>query len=147
MSDYTALQSVSLFENLDTKYLKTIFKACTPRSFAAGDALVEQGTSGVGLFIILSGSVKVVKETDSGDTLDIASHGPGEVVGEFSVLDGAPRTAHVIATEDSECLLLSSWSFQAILESHPEVARGILPIVVKRFRETNAALMECMDAQ
>jgi CRP/FNR family cyclic AMP-dependent transcriptional regulator len=146
MSDYSALKSVSLFENLDGKYLKTIHKACTPRDFAAGDALVEQGTAGVGLFIILKGQVKVVKETESGEQLEIATHGPGEVVGEFSVLDGAPRTAHVIATEDSSCLLLSSWSFQAIMDSHPEVARGILPIVVKRFRETNAALMDCLGS-
>ncbi len=146
MSDFTILKSVTLFENLDNKYLKTIHKACTPREFAAGEALVEQGTAGVGLFIIVSGSVKVVKETGAGEKLEIASHGAGEVIGEFSVLDGAARTAHVIAESDTSCLLLSSWSFQAIMESHPEVARGILPIVVKRFRETNAALMKCMDS-
>ncbi|AHC13744.1 Crp/Fnr family transcriptional regulator [Salinispira pacifica] len=143
MNDYKVLEQVSLFQNLEARYLKTIYKACTKRSFSPGDALVEQGTSGVGLFIIQSGSVKVQKTTESGEHLDVATHGSGEVIGEFSVLDGAPRTADVIAVKETECLLLSSWSFQAILKSHPEVALGILPLVVQRFRETNDALMKC----
>jgi len=59
----------------------------------------------------------------------------------MAVLDGAPRTATVTATEPTDALVLASWEFNSFLKTHPEVAIDILPIVVKRFRETNDALI------
>lgn len=135
-----AMKAVSLFSSLSNRFLNGIAKACTERIFATGDAIVKQGNPGVGLFIIVSGRVKIVKTNDRGERLELATHGAGEVVGEMSVLDGALRTADVIAEEETSCLVLSSWDFKSFMESHPEVALEILPVVVKRFRETNAAL-------
>jgi CRP-like cAMP-binding protein len=114
---------------------------CSERSFKKGDYLVRQGDEGVGMFIIVSGRVKVVKETQGGESFDIASHGPGEFIGEMSVLDGAPRSASVVAQEDTTCLVLVSWDFRAFLKTHPVVALEILPVVVRRFRETNEKLI------
>lgn len=62
-------------------------------------------------------------------------------MGEFSVLDGAKRTATVTATESTNCLVLASWEFNSFMKAHPEVALDILPIILKRFRETNNALI------
>ena len=135
-----AMKAVSLFSSLSNRFLNGIAKACTERTFEDGDAIVKQGNPGVGLFIIVSGRVKVVKTSQRGERLELATHGPGEVVGEMSVLDGALRTADVIATEKTTCLVLSAWDFRSFMESHPEVALEILPVVVQRFRETNAAL-------
>jgi CRP-like cAMP-binding protein len=135
-----ALKAVGLFEALSDRFLTGLAKASTERQFAAGDTVVRQGNPGVGIFVIVDGKVRVVKTNESGKRLDIATHGPGEVIGEMSVLDGAPRTADVIAEEDTTCLVLSSWDFKSFMESHPEVALQILPVVVQRFRETNAAL-------
>jgi len=73
--------------------------------------------------------------------VEIASNGPGDVMGEFAVLDGAKRTATVTATEATKCLVLASWEFTSFMKAHPEVAISILPIVVTRFRETNDALI------
>jgi CRP-like cAMP-binding protein len=142
MNDFEVLQGVPLFKTLNPKHLKTIYKACTRRDFAAGELLVEQGTQGVGLFIIENGQVKVIKTRNDGSIIDVAKHGAGEVIGEMSILDGAPRSASVQAIEATQCLVLSSWSFQSIMEAHPEVALGILPMVAKRFRETNEALLK-----
>ena len=103
--------------------------------------MVKQGDSGVGLYMIVSGKVKILKETINGETLEIAVQGPGDFFGEMTVLDNAPRSASVIAIENTECLLLTSWDFRARLEVHPEIALDILPIVVKRFRETNEKLV------
>ncbi|MFP4115085.1 MAG: Crp/Fnr family transcriptional regulator [Spirochaetota bacterium] len=135
-----ALKSVSLFSSLSPRFLNGIAKSCVEREFAADETIVRQGNPGVGLFVIVSGKVKVVKTNEHGDRLELATHGPGEVVGEMAVLDGANRTADVIATEDTTCLVLSSWDFRSFMETHPEVALEILPVVVKRFRETNEAL-------
>lgn len=135
-----ALKAVSLFGSLSQRFLNGIAKSCVERQFAADETIVRQGNPGVGLFVIVSGKVQVVKTNEKGERLDIATHGPGEVIGEMAVLDGANRTADVIAIEDTTCLVLSSWDFRSFMEAHPEVALEILPVVVKRFRETNEAL-------
>lgn len=140
--DIKVLQTVSLFSRLETKQLKTILKACTERHFEPGEFLVEQGNPGVGLFIIRDGTVEIIKTLKDGKPVKIASNGSGDVIGEMSVLDGALRTASVKAQTKVTCLVLSAWSFKSLLEAHPAMALGVLPVVVQRFRETNAALLQ-----
>jgi CRP-like cAMP-binding protein len=135
-----ALKAVQLFHSLSQRFLTGIAKACVERTFKKDELIVRQGNPGVGLFVIVSGKVQIAKTNEAGERLEIATHGPGEVIGEMSVLDGAPRTADVVALEDTTCLVLSAWDFKSFMESHPEVALEILPVVVKRFRETNNAL-------
>lgn len=141
MDKENALAKVALFANLDSKYIKGIAQICTERNFQPGDALMKQGEDGIGLFIILSGRVRVEKVDMSGKQVELASNGSGDILGEFAVLDGAKRTATVTATEATSCLVLASWEFTSFMKAHPEVAIDILPIVVKRFRETNDALI------
>ena len=135
------LGGVALFANLQPKHLKGIAQICTERSFKAGDVLIKQGEDGIGLFILITGRVKVSKTNPGGQNVEIASNGAGDILGEMAVLDGAPRTATVTATEPTDALVLASWEFNSFLKTHPEVAIDILPIVVKRFRETNDALI------
>lgn len=137
----STLRQVPLFENLSDRNLKRVEKLCKTRSFEAGDAIVQQGDDGVGLFVITSGKVRVVKRTEEGKDIDIATHGPGEFFGEFSVLDGAARTASVIAVEPTTCLVVVSWDFRSLMDSHPRIALQILPVLVTRFRETNEQLL------
>mgnify|MGYP004702215051 CR=1 FL=1 len=141
MSKENALAKVSLFANLEPKYIKGIAQICTERTFNRGDVLMRQGDDGIGLYIILSGKVKVEKADQTGKQVELASNGPGDIMGEFSVLDGAKRTATVTATESTNCLVLASWEFNSFMKAHPEVALDILPIILKRFRETNNALI------
>lgn len=141
MSKEIALAKVSLFANLEPKYIKGIAQICTERTFNEGEVLMRQGDDGIGLYIILSGKVKVEKSDQTGKKVEQASNGPGDIMGEFSVLDGAKRTATVIATEKTNCLVLASWEFNSFMKAHPEVALDILPIILKRFRETNDALI------
>ena len=142
MENDEVLKKVSLFSGLNPRNLKSLAKSCTTRKYKAGETIVKQGEPGVGLFIIVSGKVKVEKGDDAGNRMEIAQHTQGEVIGEFAVIDGAPRTADVVAVEGTTCLVLAAWSFNSFMESHPEVALQILPVVVKRFRETNKKLME-----
>ena len=141
------LQQVPLFAHTSERFLRGLSRSCTERSFSKGEYLVKQGDEGVGLFIITGGRVRVEKAGGGKETLLIAEHGPGDVVGEMSVIDGAPRSASVLALEDTETLALASWSFNSFMESHPELALEILPVVVKRFRETNERLLELMNRE
>ena len=135
------LKKVGLFSCLERKALGSLAESCVVLPFKKGDTLVKQGHSGLGLYIIVSGRVKIVKKTADGDELEVAVHGPGEFFGEMTVLDNAPRSASVIALEDTECLHLTAWEFKARMKVHPEIALEILPVVVKRFRETNERLL------
>ena len=144
--DYVAtLQQVPLFGNTSERFLRGLSRSCAERVFSAGDYLVKQGDEGVGLFIITKGKVRIEKSGAGDSRITIAEHGPGDVIGEMSVIDGAPRSASVLAVEDTETLALASWSFNSFMESHPELALEILPVVVRRFRETNDRLLELMS--
>ena len=135
------LKNVELFTAMSPKNLARVAKLCSSRSYQAGDYIVRQGNAGVGLFLITEGKVKVVKSTKDEGDIEVATHGPGEFFGEMSVLDGAVRTANVIAVDPTECLVLVSWDFNSLMKSYPEIALEILPVIVKRFRETNEKLV------
>ncbi|MCX7024415.1 MAG: cyclic nucleotide-binding domain-containing protein [Spirochaetes bacterium] len=141
MDRESALAKVGLFGKLNPKQLKSIAQICTERTFADGEYLMKQGESGIGLYLILSGKVKIEKTAPDGVKVEIAENGPGDILGEMAVIDGAPRSASVVATQETVCLLLASWEFNSFLKAHPEVAIDILPIVVAKFRETNDALI------
>jgi CRP-like cAMP-binding protein len=141
MDKEQALARVGLFENLNPKFIKGLAGIAAERNFKAGEYLMRQGENGIGLFIILEGKVAVEKLDAAGHTVEVASNGAGDILGEMAVFDGAPRSASVSASVDTSCLVLASWEFNAFLKAHPEAALELLPIVVKRFRETNEALV------
>lgn len=141
MDKVRLLEKVDLFSGLKERELKSLAEFCVDRLFEKGQTLVKQGDSGLGLYVLVSGKVKIVKTTSSGEKLEIAVLGPGDFFGEMTVLDSSPRSADVIAIEDTKCLLLTAWEFKARLEEHPEMALKVLPVVVKRFRETNEKLI------
>jgi len=143
MGEYIILlKKVPLFKHIQEKNLKLVSNLLKEREFKKGDTIVKQGDSGVGLFIIKSGKVKIMKKLSDGKEIDIAVHGEGEFFGELSVLDDKPRTASVIALENVQTVAMTHWEFKALLEEHPAIALDILPVIIERFRETNEQLLE-----
>lgn len=144
-TNLTMLKQVDLFSDLEPEYLKLLVGSCAMRSFETGQVIIEQGAEGIGLMVIVTGSVRVLKKRASGEDLEVATMGPGEFFGEMTVLDNAPRSASVVAAENTECLVLASWVFKASMATHPEIALQVLPVVVRRYRETNVRLQELLD--
>ena len=128
------LRSVSLFKSLSSKHLKQIAKFATPRSFDAGHQIVGQGDTGYGLYNIQTGRVNVTRETDGGSR-QVRTMGPGESFGEIALLDDQPRSATVTAIEPTTVLLLDKWQFRGELNSHPEIALALLPVLVGYLRD------------
>lgn len=75
----------------------------------AGQRLMRQGQVGMEAAVVVSGELDVVRDGEV-----VARLGPGDVVGELSLLDGAPRTADVRTATDTELLVFSRTSFQQV---------------------------------
>ena len=133
------LKRVSWFEDLDQKSLDAIANAAVEQSYQPGQEILRQGDTGVGAFIIRSGKVEIVQEKD-GNVTQLATLGPGEVFGEMALLDEFPRSASARAVEPTTCLGIQRWHFKGILESHPQLALALLPILTRRIRSAEGVL-------
>ena len=124
------LRKVPLFQGLDKKHLGMLAKTAHERSFPAGQAIVQEGESGIGLFVVGSGQVEVVQQRGGQETR-LRTLGPGAVFGELGLLTDHPRTATVRATEPTSCLVVTSWNFRALLDESPIIAKEMLGTVAK----------------
>lgn len=131
------LKRVQLFEDLDGRSLEAIANSAVEQSYRAGEEVVRQGDTGVGAFIIRSGRVEVVQER-GGQTERLAELKAGDVFGEMALLDEFPRSATVRAIEPTTCLGIQRWHFKGILESHPQLALALLPVLTRRLRTAEA---------
>ena len=134
MADYIEfLKHVRLFEDLDRKSLEAIANAAVEQSYAVGQDIVRQGDTGVGAFIIKQGRAEAVQDR-GGHPHKLAELKTGDVFGEMALLDEFPRSATVRAIEPTTCLGIQRWHFRGILESHPQIALALLPVLTKRLR-------------
>jgi CRP-like cAMP-binding protein len=127
------LRRVRLFQELDDHTLREIGNAAVEQRWEAGQEIVREGDTGVGMFIVRSGKVEIVQE-HAGKSEKVRELGPGDVFGEMALLDEFPRSATVRAIEPTTCLGITRWHFRGILESHPQIALKLLPILTKRLR-------------
>ncbi len=128
------LKQAFLFNELPEELLKGLAGAVTRLKLSSGDALFRKGDAGDSLFTIGKGRVKIVAQDSSGAELTINQCGPGEVVGEMSLFDQAPRSAGVIALEQSEVLELKRNSFLALIDRTPDVALSVIKGMSQRLR-------------
>jgi len=133
------LKRVSWFEDVDQQTLDAIANSAVEQSYSPGQEILRQGDTGVGAFIIRSGKVEIVQEKDGKETR-LAVLGPGEVFGEMALLDEFPRSASARAVEPTTALGIQRWHFKGILESHPQLALALLPILTRRIRNAEGML-------
>jgi CRP/FNR family cyclic AMP-dependent transcriptional regulator len=127
------LKKTSIFANTSDESLGSLLKASIQKSVGAGTKIVEKGQSGLGFYLILEGKADVVGPGGK----KLAEIGEGGFFGELSVIDGAPRTADVVATTDVNCLVVSQWAMRSIIHTHPEIALSMLEELVRRLRASN----------
>ena len=127
------LKHVALFQDLDRKSLEAIANAAVEQSYTVGQEIVRQGDTGVGAFIIKKGRVEAVQDR-TGNEHKLAVLKTGDMFGEMALLDEFPRSATVRALEPTTCLGIQRWHFKGILESHPQIALALLPVLTKRLR-------------
>jgi len=124
-----------LFSRVTKKGLTAIAEKAVSKEFAAGTKIVSAGTTGTGFYLILSGGAEVLREGKV-----VAEFGAGDFFGEMALIDGAPRSADVVATEDTVCLVISLWALKGIIAVTPDIAAEMLEELVQRLRKTDHAL-------
>ncbi|GAC1398693.1 MAG: hypothetical protein NVSMB52_12260 [Chloroflexota bacterium] len=139
MDAVETLQNVPLFRGLQLKQLKSLARWTTTRNYNAGQIIVAEGQTGLGLYCIQTGKVKVSKHSANGER-DIREMGPGETFGEISLLDDKPRSATVTAVEPTTAVLLDKSQFLAEIHTFPEITAAILPVLVEWLREADSKI-------
>jgi CRP-like cAMP-binding protein len=104
------------------------------RKYPKGSVILFEDDPGDALFVVIVGQVKVVLIGEDGREVILATLADGDFFGEMSLIDDQPRSAHVIAMENSNLLVLRRDDFQRCLEETPRIAVGLLRAMTKRLR-------------
>jgi hypothetical protein len=123
------LRTVDIFGRVPYQVLSELSDRLRPYSVSAGVRVVTEGEEGEELYIVRAGEVAV----QHGDR-EVARLGPGSLFGELAVLDPAPRSADVVATADTDLLILDRTTLLDLMARRPEVAADIITMLVRRLR-------------
>jgi CRP-like cAMP-binding protein len=128
--------------------LETLATAMKLDRFPKGTFLCREGGTDVSMFVVVRGAVEVIKEDGKGSAKLLARLGPGQVIGEMSLVDGLRRSATVRASEEALVLVLDKTDLDKLFNDSPRVyGRFVLSLaksLATRLRQTTGALSEFM---
>jgi CRP/FNR family transcriptional regulator, cyclic AMP receptor protein len=131
------LATVQLFSGLDRIELQRFADVTREKFYPKGSVILFENDPGDSLFVVRSGRVKVVLIGEDGREVILGVLGVSEHFGELSLIDDRPRSAHVIAMEDSHLLVLRREDFRARVEASPKVAWALLAELSRRLRRAD----------
>src|SRR3972149_107895 len=105
------LKKVPLFAALRDEDLNWLLETAETVSIQAGDVLMREGETGEALYVVLDGELKITKRSGQQEMV-LAVRGSGEMIGEMGLLEQAPRSASVHATQDSRLLKIGQEAFR-----------------------------------
>lgn len=123
------LQRVPLFAEVPPEHLLALAKGATVERRGAGDVVFTDGDAGDALYFVIEGTVRV-----STRGRPDAVFSEGEVFGEMSLLDSAPRTATATVPESATLMRIEQGDFYDVLHGTSELAEGVIRVLVRRLR-------------
>ena len=123
------LKKVPLFSELDNRELEQIASSMRERRFKAGDTVTQEGSGGVGFFVVEQGEAEV---TVGGQDRGVV--GPGDYFGEIALINDSPRTATLTAKTDMLCYGMTPWDFRPLVESNSAIAWKLLTAMAEKLR-------------
>ena len=129
------LRQVPLFAELPDRHLRRVARLAVISRFRAGTAIVRKGSRGSAFYVILEGTVRVVRRGRPSTIL-----GAGESFGEMALLDHGPRSATVTAETAMTALRIFSAPFDKLLRTEPRIALALLHTLSTRVRELEDSL-------
>jgi CRP/FNR family transcriptional regulator, cyclic AMP receptor protein len=128
------LTGMPLFAGVPKRHVRKIAALTKEIRFPSGGSIVRLGERGDGFFVVLDGTASVLRAGG----LSPITLGPGDYFGEIALIDGAERTATVMARTEVRCLRLGTAPFLKMLKSEPEIAVLMLKQLAGRIRELQA---------
>ena len=135
--DTSFLRRVPLFEGLSDEDLEAIARVTISRSYDRDQIIILAEEEGDALFIIDAGQVKVSIVSEDGREVILSLLGNGAVFGELSLLDGKPRSANVVATENTSLYMVRRADFLQLIYKVPKIAIALLAELAARLRRTD----------
>jgi CRP-like cAMP-binding protein len=126
------LAANDLFLGLTPEDLDRVLASSQAVSYAAGEAIVQEGARGESLYQLLRGRVTVLKQVQPGHTVPVAELGPGDVFGEMTLFQGAPRSATVRALEECHLLRVGRAGFRELMERDPALIERFAALMSER---------------
>ena len=130
----------NLFSVLPSALSASLFREARVVRLAPQQMLFVAGDPGDGCYQVEEGLLKVVAPSPSGGDRILAILGPGELVGELSMIDGLPRSASVTALRESKLSFVSRSVFNTVTHKQPEIYRHITALLARRLRDVDDAL-------
>jgi len=134
------LSTVPLFGELERSAVRGFAELTREQRFAKGALIVSEGDAGDALYVVRSGEVKVVVGGEDGREVILHVLGVGDHFGELALIDGRPRSAHVISTQASSLLVLRRTDFRRQVEQTPQVAWGLMMELSRRLRQADGTI-------
>ncbi|MFP4364317.1 MAG: ATP-binding protein [Spirochaetia bacterium] len=148
METYTnLLKDVYFFQDLNDHELSIIARSCKRELIKAGEIIFREGSEAERFFIVLSGAVEVWKDYFDDQKDLLAVHGKGHLFGEMALIDELPRSATVIAREDTEVLYMVRGVFHKIVSENASIAQSIMRSVSSMVRKSNETFVEGLRKQ
>jgi CRP/FNR family cyclic AMP-dependent transcriptional regulator len=143
------LAGIDAFEGLGEEEFELLGAHFRHRTFRRGEELIREGETVRELSVVISGSVEVLLPEEGTEVqrfteVKLDTIGPGQYLGEYSVLDMRPASATAVALEEVEVLQIGAADLQTVLNRHCEIARcfyrNLTLILIDRLRRTNLEL-------
>jgi CRP/FNR family cyclic AMP-dependent transcriptional regulator len=134
------LATVPLFSGLQRDEIQRFAELTRERAYPKGSVILFQDDPGDSLFVLRAGRVKVVLIGEDGREVILGVLEPGAHFGELALIDDQPRSAHVIAMDDSQLLILRREDFRRRVEANPSVAWALLTELSRRLRRADVKI-------
>ena len=131
------LDGTVLFGGLEDTDLRRLAGIARESNLSAGETLFDQGDESDGLYIVVSGILRIYLTADDTREATINLLEEGEVIGEIALLDGLPRSAGAAALTDARLIFIPREPFMEMLDSSPRLARQIILMLCERLRAAN----------
>jgi CRP-like cAMP-binding protein len=115
------------------------------REFARGTILFREGEPGRDMYVVQQGRVTVSKSLGDVEKI-LSSMGPGEFLGEMSILNNRPRSATATCAEDSKLLVIDAKTFEAMIRGNAEIAIRLIKKLAGRVAEANEQIENLLFA-
>ncbi len=135
-----ALTRSALFQVLQPAELDAVLAQAAIRRVGRGETILRRGDPSSGANIIVEGRVRIGAMSEDGREVTLGVLGPGDVLGEMSVLDGEDISADVTALEDCTLLFIERARFLRLLRANSDICLRMMAVLCRRIRRANASL-------